>query len=247
MKLLVSGADTAIGKTVVTCSLLRALHSSGVTAIGMKPVAAGITPEGTWDDLEHIRRAGAAIIIGAGIENIAPYRLRAPASPHFAAREDGITIRQDVILAALERLERLAEVVVIEGVGGFRVPLSDTLDSAGLAKAMGAPVLIVVPMRLGCINHALLTAEAIQSRGLALLGWVANAGIDPDYSRVAQTVDTITDRIRAPCVGMLPRLAHADLGQSGADHLNIGAILIRLRSHAARDNNSEHATPRRCL
>jgi dethiobiotin synthetase len=248
MKLLVSGADTAIGKTVVTCSLLRGLHLSGVTAIGMKPVAAGITREGTWDDLEHIRRAGAASTanaIGAGIEYIAPYRLRAPASPHFAALEDGITIRQEVILTALERLERLAEVVVIEGVGGFRVPLSDALDSADLAKAMGAPVLMVVPMRLGCINHALLTAEAIESRGLALLGWVANAGIDPDYSRVAQTIDTITDRIRTPCVGTLPRLAHPDLGQSGADHLNIGSILIRLRSHGARDNNSKHATPRR--
>jgi dethiobiotin synthetase len=227
MKLLVSGTDTGIGKTVVTCSLLRALHARGVTAIGMKPVCAGVTPQGTWDDLEHIRGASA---VSAAVSDTAPYRLSAPASPHFAAQQDGVTIRQEVILAALDRLERLAEVVVIEGVGGFRVPLSAELDSAGLALALGAPILLVVPMRLGCINHALLTAEAVERRGLTLLGWTANAGIDPDYSRVAQTVATITSRIRAPCVGVLPRLVHADLGQSGADHLNMDLILRHLRS-----------------
>lgn len=227
MKLLVSGTDTAIGKTVVTCSILRALHTRGVTAIGMKPVAAGITPQGTWDDLEQIRRASSVI---AAVADTAPYRLRAPASPHFAAQEDGVTIQEEVVLAALDRLEQLAEVVVIEGVGGFRVPLSAQMDSAGLAKSMGAPILMVVPMRLGCINHALLTAEAVAGRGLTLLGWAANAGIDPDYSRIAQTVDTITSRIHTPCVGVLPHLAHLDFGQSGANHLNIDLILMRLRA-----------------
>lgn len=243
MKLLISGTDTAIGKTVVTCSVLHALHALGVTAVGMKPVAAGITPEGTWDDLEHIRLASPT---DAATQDTAPYRLRAPASPHFAAQEDGVTIEQQVILRALERLERLAEVVVIEGVGGFRVPLSDRLDSAELARTMGAPVLLVVPMRLGCINHALLTAEAIANRGLALAGWVANAGIDPCYSRVAQTVDTITSRIGTPCVGVLPQLAPADhghqtdLGRRGAQHLDAGAILARLRSLATAVGVSGH-------
>jgi len=225
MKLLVSGTDTDIGKTVVTCSILRALHARGVTAIGMKPVCAGITRQGTWDDLEHIRQASS---VSAAVEDTAPYRLNAPASPHFAAQEEGITIQAEVILAALDRLERLAEVVVIEGVGGFWVPLSAELDSADLARAIGAPILMVVPLRLGCINHALLTAEAVERRGLTLLGWVANAGIDPDYRRVAQTVDTITNRIHTPCVGVLPQLAHPDLGQSGADHLNMDPILTRL-------------------
>lgn len=227
MKLLVSGTDTGIGKTVVTCSILHALHTRGVTAIGMKPVAAGITAQGTWDDLEQIRRASSVL---AAAEDTAPYRLRAPASPHFAAQEDGVTIQQEVVLAALERLEQLAEVVVIEGVGGFRVPLSGELDSADLALAMRTPIVLVVPMRLGCINHALLTAEAVAVRGLTLLGWAANAGIDPDYSRIAQTVDTITSRIHAPCVGVLPHLAHLDFGQSGANHLNIDLILMRLQA-----------------
>ena len=233
MKLLVSGTDTAIGKTVVTCSILRALHSRGVRGIGMKPVAAGITAQGTWDDLEQLRRASS---VSAAVEYTAPYRLRAPASPHFAAQEDGVTIRQEVVLAALDRLERLAEVVVIEGVGGFRVPLSGEMDSADLAQAIAAPILMVVPMRLGCINHTLLTAEAVAGRGLTLLGWVANAGIDTDYSRIAQTVDTITNRVHTPCIGVLPHLAHPDLGQNGANHLNIDLILKRLRSPVAVDH-----------
>ena len=238
MKLLVSGTDTAIGKTVVTCSILHALGSRGVRAIGMKPVAAGITAQGTWDDLEQIRRSSP---VTAAVEYTAPYRLRAPASPHFAAPEDGVTIRQEVVLAALDRLEQLAEVVVIEGVGGFRVPLSAQLDSADLAKAIAAPILMVVPMRLGCINHALLTAEAVAGRGLTLLGWAANAGIDPDYGRIAPTVDTITSRIQAPCVGVLPCLAHPDFGQSGANHLNIDLILARLLSAvAAGDTSTGH-------
>jgi dethiobiotin synthetase len=224
VRLLVTGTDTAVGKTLVACSLLQALNARGVRAIGMKPVAAGFDAQGTWEDVERIR---AASPIAAPPEDIAPYRLRAPASPHFAAAEEGLAIEEEVVLAALDRLERLADLVVIEGAGGFRVPLSARLDSAGLAAALGAPVVMVVPMRLGCINHALLTAEAIAGRALTLLGWVANCGIDPDYSRVAPTVDTITDRVRSPCIGTLPRLV---LGQSGAGHLNIDPILLRLRT-----------------
>ena len=223
MRLLVTGTDTEIGKTLVTCSLLQALNSRGLRSIGMKPIAAGVNAHGTWDDVERIREASP---VAAAIEHIAPYRLRAWASPHFAAREDGVTIEEEVVLAALGHLERLAALVVIEGAGGFRVPLSERLDSAGLAAALGAPVVMVVPMRLGCINHALLTAEAIAGRALTLLGWVANAGIDPGYSRIGQTADTITDRLQAPCIGTLPRLT---LGQSGAGHLNIDPILPRLR------------------
>ena len=224
MRLFVSGTDTEVGKTVVTCALLRALDSRGVTTTGMKPVAAGITPQGTWDDVEKIRCASR---IAAPIDDVAPFRLGAPASPHFAAREDGVTIRAEPIPRAPDRLELLAELVIIEGVGGFRVPLSEDLDSADLARAMRAPVLLVVPMRLGCINHALLTAEAVANRDLALLGWVANAGVDPAYARIEQTVNTISARTSVPCIGVLPPLG---LGQSGADHLNIDPLLARLRS-----------------
>lgn len=235
MKLLVSGTDTEIGKTVVTCSILAALQSHGLTATGMKPICAGVTPEGAWDDVERIR--GASSVVGS-LADCAPYRLRAPASPHFAAQEAGVVIQREVVLAALDRLERIAQVVVIEGVGGFRVPLSPGLDSADLALAMGAPMIMVVPMRLGCINHALLTAEAVARRGLPLIGWVANAGIDPDYSRTVQTVDTISSRVNAPCVGVLPRLAGTVLGQSGADHLNMELILRKLRLSVAVQQSS---------
>ncbi len=224
MKLFVTGTDTDIGKTVATCALLHALRSRGVPAIGMKPVAAGADSTGVWNDVERIR---AASPIDAPLEDIAPYRLRAPASPHLAARADGVAIRREVILAALVRLERLAEMVVIEGVGGFRVPLSEDWDSADLAQAIGAPILLVVPMRLGSINHALLTAEAIASRGLSLAGWIANSGIDPDYDRVAQTIDTLDRRIGGTCVGVLPRLA---LGQNGSEQIKLDAILSHLPS-----------------
>lgn len=227
MKILVSGTDTGIGKTVVTCAALGALRTRGLSALGMKPVAAGINPQGLWDDVEHIRRASS---LAADLDDVAPYRLRAPASPHFAAREEGITIREEVILAALARLERLADAVVIEGAGGFRVPLSDQFDSADLAQRLGAAVVLVVPMRLGCINHGLLTGEAIAGRRLALAGWVANTGVDPDYHHVAETIDTITERIGAPCVGVVPRLA---AGESGADHLDLDLILSRCRSSKA--------------
>ncbi len=224
MKLLVSGTDTGIGKTVVTCLVLRALQARGKSAVGMKPIAAGINPQGKWDDVEQIRAASS---ISAPLEDIAPYRLRSPASPDFAAAEQGITIHSATILAALGRLERRAEVVVVEGVGGFRVPLSDRLDSADMAQAIGAPILLVVPMRLGCINHVLLTAEAIAKRGLTLVGWLANAGIDPHYRRVAETIDTISDRMNTFCIGVLPDLA---LGQSSADRLAIDRLLERLQA-----------------
>jgi dethiobiotin synthetase len=191
----------------------------------MKPVAAGVNDRGTWDDVDQIRDASP---LTAAIEHIAPYRFRAPASPHFAALEDGLTIDEGVVMAALGHLEQIAELVVIEGAGGFRVPLSDRMDSADLAATIGAPVLMVVPMRLGCINHALLTAEAIANRGLTLLGWIANAGIDPDYSRVAPTAVSITDRVGAPCFGTLPRLA---AGQDGAGFIDIESMLLRMRSH----------------
>lgn len=224
MKLFVSGTDTGVGKTVVTCLVLRALQARGIAAVGMKPVAAGINAEGRWDDVEQIRVASG---ITTTREDMAPYRLRASASPHFAAAEDGETIQSAHILAALDRLERLAEMVVIEGVGGFRVPLSDRFDSADLAQAIGAPILLVVPMRLGCINHTLLTAEAIASRGLTLIGWLANAGIDANYARVAETIDTISHRINTSCFGALPRLGP---GQHNADHFAIDQLLQGLQA-----------------
>ena len=222
MRLFISGTDTGIGKTVATCLLLRALQAKGIAALGMKPIVAGINAQGNWDDVEQIRMASD---IEAPLDEIAPYRLRAAAAPHFAAQEEQVLIRQEPILEALNRLERRAAIVVIEGVGGFRVPLAEHFDSADLAQAIAAPLLLVVPMRLGCINHALLSAEAIVSRGLTLVGWIANAGIDPDYGRVAATIDTLTQRMDTPCVGVLP--AHA-LEQAGADCLKIEQILARL-------------------
>jgi len=232
MRLFVSGTDTGIGKTVVTCLLLRALQARGIAALGMKPIAAGINPQRGWDDVEQIRAASA---VAAALDDIAPYRLQAAAAPHFAAQEEQLTISKEIILTALSRLERLAELVVIEGVGGFRVPLSAQFDSADLAQAIAAPLLLVVPLRLGCINHALLTAEAIASRGLALVGWVANAGIDPDYGRAAATIDTLTQRMDTHCVGIVPARVFE---QGSTDCINIDQILTGMRSEATQPRRS---------
>jgi len=227
MRLLITGTDTGIGKTVSTCLLLRALQARGFAALGMKPVAAGINAQGCWDDVEAIRAASG---VNAPIEDIAPYRLQLAASPHFAAEQEQVTIRREIILEALNRLEQRAQFVVVEGAGGFRVPLARDFDSADLARAIAAPVLLVVPMRLGCINHALLSAEAITGRGLVLAGWIANAGIDPDYGRadapitatIAATIETLNERMAAPCVGLLPQGASA---QASADCFKIEQIL----------------------
>jgi dethiobiotin synthetase len=219
MRLFITGTDTGVGKTFVSCLLLQALHRRGIAAIGMKPVAAGVNDEGLWDDVEHIRRASA---LEAPMDEVCPYRLRAAASPHFAAEEERVSVRAEVILAALERLERRAEWVVIEGVGGFRVPLSPELDTAMLAQAIGAPLVLVVAMRLGCINHALLTAESIAQRGLTLAAWVANAGTAADYPRVDRTIETITAAIKAPCAGAVPYLAS---GTPAGEHLDIARLV----------------------
>ncbi|MFA7281346.1 MAG: dethiobiotin synthase [Sterolibacterium sp.] len=226
MRLFITGTDTGIGKTVSTCLLLRALQARGIAALGMKPIAAGINAQGCWDDVELIRSASSVV---APIEDIAPYRLQLAASPHFAAEAEQVTIRQEIILRALGRLEQRAQIVVIEGVGGFRVPLSADFDSADLAQAIAAPLLLVVPMRLGCINHALLSGEAIASRGLVLGGWIANVGIDPDYGRVEATIETLCERLAAPCVGILPRGAFE---QGSADCFKIEQILAATARHS---------------
>ncbi|MBI5920346.1 MAG: dethiobiotin synthase [Betaproteobacteria bacterium] len=226
MRLFITGTDTGIGKTVSTCLLLRALNAKGIAALGMKPIAAGINAYGSWDDVELIR---AASDIQVSLEDMAPYRLQVAASPHFAAEAEKVTIRQEIILRALTRLEQRAQIVVIEGVGGFRVPLSADFDSADLAQAIAAPLLLVVPMRLGCINHALLSAEAISNRGLALIGWIANAGSDPEYERVAATIETLSERMTAPCVGVLPQGAFE---QGNADCLKIEQILASTARHS---------------
>ena len=195
-----TGTDTEIGKTFVTCALLHRAQLDGLTAAGLKPIAAGTDAAGRNDDVEAIR---AASNVELPREIINPYCFEPAIAPHIAAAEAGISIDFGPITASCEAARKQADLVVVEGVGGFCVPLGNQRSTADLAVELGLPVILVVGMRLGCINHALLTAEAIAARGLTLAGWVANR-IDPAMSRFDKNLETLQAMLPAPLLGVVP-------------------------------------------
>ena len=195
----VTGTDTGVGKTLFSAALLRRFRALGLRAAGMKPVAAGSTA-GLNEDVEALIAASSP-----GIDRglVCQYLLEPPIAPHIAASEAGITIDLAPIERAFGALRAQADVIVVEGVGGFRVPLNEREDAADLAKRLGAPVILVVGLRLGCLNHALLTQDAIAAAGLKLAGWVANR-IDPGMARADENVRTLSARLRAPLLADVP-------------------------------------------
>ena len=196
----VTGTDTEIGKTHACCALLHALRRKSISAIGMKPIAAGTDDRGRNDDVDRLRASSSAL---APPELVNPYLFAPAIAPHVAAQEAGVRIDLDTIRSAYRRLTPLADAVVVEGVGGFCVPLDDHCDTADLAVVLGLPVILVIGIKLGCLNHALLTAEAIAARGLKLSGWIANM-IDPTMSRPDASIDALRARLGAPLLGILP-------------------------------------------
>lgn len=211
--LFVTGTDTGVGKTRVTAALLHTLAERHARVIGMKPVAAGAEwIDGVWtnEDIVALRHAS-TITVPPEFDN--PYLLDQPASPHIAAAAEGKLIDIEHIAACFHALHQHADAVVVEGAGGFIVPLCDrpghSATSADLASLLGLPVVMVVGVRLGCINHALLTQEAIVRRGLKLVGWVANR-IDPSMLAAEANVQTLARMIDAPLWGDLPWAPGAD-------------------------------------
>jgi dethiobiotin synthetase len=201
----VTGTDTEIGKTLVSSAILHKLVQTGVRACGMKPIAAGAEERDG-----ELHNEDAAMLRAAGNVNLpqritTPFMLREPCAPHIAAALEGVTIEPVTILTAYAEILGASDATVVEGVGGFWVPFSDDFDSAGLAVQLNLPVVLVVGMRLGCISHALLTAEAIISRGLVLAGWVANL-VDPDMRFVDENISALEQRMPAPLLGRVPRL-----------------------------------------
>lgn len=201
----ITGTDTGIGKTRIATGLMHSLAGSGAKVAGFKPVAAGCerTPSG-------LRNADALALQAASspdldYEQVNPVALEAAIAPHIAAEEAGTPIRIDELVSACRELEARVDHVVVEGAGGWRVPLGAQEDMSDLAQALGLPVILVVGLRLGCINHALLSVDAIRARGLPLAGWVANA-VDGDYPRLAENVAALEARIPAPSLGMVPYL-----------------------------------------
>jgi len=200
----VTGTDTEIGKTLTSSALLHALVQRGVRACGMKPVAAGAElrdGELHNEDADSLIAAGNVTMLRS---LTTPYMLKEPAAPHIAAALEGVSIEPVPILAAYLEIAAASDAVVVEGVGGFRVPLS--ADSADLAQQLDLPVILVVGMRLGCISQALLTVEAVQARGLKVVGWVANT-LEVEMRFLDENIDALIERIPAPLLGRVPRLA----------------------------------------
>ena len=218
----VTGTDTEIGKTLISCALLYTLAQQGLRATGMKPVAAGAElRDGTWhnDDADML---AAASSVKLAPELATPYLLPAAAAPHISAKLHGIEIKSTHIDDCYRQITPLSDAVVVEGVGGFRVPLSGGYDTADMAVQFGLPVVLVVGMRLGCINHALLTAETIAARGLKLAGWVANT-VDAAMPYLAENIEALRQNLNAPLLGTVPRLPEVSAALA-ASHLNFSCL-----------------------
>lgn len=220
----ITGTDTGIGKTWCAAALLTGLRRRGHTALGMKPVASGCAPT-----VAGLRSDDALLLMGHGslpappYTLINPYALAAPIAPHLAARQQGLTIDLGHIIDILSQLREQADFVVVEGVGGWLVPLNARETVADLARAVDLPVVLVVGIRLGCLNHALLTAAAIQHNGTRLAGWIANP-VDPLSRHPDEAIQSLQERISAPLLGVMPHLNTfaADLL---AERLDIAALL----------------------
>ncbi|WP_028211593.1 dethiobiotin synthase [Paraburkholderia mimosarum] len=230
VSLFVTGTDTEIGKTFVSAALLRGFARAGLRATALKPIAAGASErDGVWhnEDADQLD-AAASVLLPPEIRT--PFLLKEPAAPHIAAALEGVTLDMARIIECYKAACERADAVVVEGVGGFRVPLTATEDTADLAVALGLPVVLVVGMRLGCISHALLSAEAIAARGLTLAGWVANR-IDPAMAFPEENIAALRERLaaqyRAPLIGVVPHMRGASADQA-AEHLNIDALLAHL-------------------
>jgi dethiobiotin synthetase len=218
----VTGTDTEIGKTLVASALLHTLSQHDLRVAAMKPVAAGATlHDGIWhnDDTDRLAAASNVVLPPA---LATPYLLREPAAPHIAAALEDVQIDLAHIRACYDLVSQMADAVVVEGVGGFRVPLSDRHDTADLAQQLGLPVILVVGLRLGCLNHALLTADAIAARGLSLAGWVANI-VDLGMPHGLANIDALVKRLPAPFMGCVPRLEEA-LPSAAAAHLDFSTL-----------------------
>lgn len=223
--LFVTGTDTGVGKTLVSCALLRRCAREGLRAAGMKPVAAGAKRHGGGlrnEDVERLR-AAAGVCAPRGLVN--PYCFAPPIAPHIAAARARVAIELDKIERAFRALAARADVVIVEGAGGWLVPLGPGTDMGALAARLGLPVLLVVGMRLGCLNHALLTAEAVRARGLALAGWVANH-IAPEMDAADENVRALEERIGAPLLARVPHVRDPD-PEAIASLLDLGALAWR--------------------
>ena len=207
--LFITGTDTDCGKTLIASAVIYAYRRLGLRVVGMKPVASGsVKHNGVLinHDVESLTRAS-NVDLPADIVN--PYIFEPAISPHFAAAEMGVRIEKERILSAFKVCQEAADIVIVEGAGGWRVPLGDGLDIASLAKTMDLPVLMVTGLRLGCINHTLLTFDDIQAKGCQVAGWVANL-VDKNYGFINETIASIQSEAPAALLASVPWLEEPD-------------------------------------
>lgn len=219
----IAGTDTDVGKTVASKAILQALGAKGLNTIGYKPVAAGSdkTSEG-WrnSDALHLQKAATLDI---AYDDVNPYALELPASPHIAAKHEHVEIKYEVLSDKLAQHKEQSDIVLVEGAGGWRVPVSDTDSLSTWVQQEQLPVVLVVGIKLGCLSHALLTAEVIKADGLNLVGWVANR-VNPGIEYYAEIIDMLEDRLDAPKLGEIPYIPSAkrkDLGK----YINVEPLL----------------------
>jgi dethiobiotin synthetase len=217
----IAGTDTGIGKTHAACALIHAWRAAGRSVCGMKPVASGCveTPHGLRND-DALALLAASSKPSPAYEQINPIALREPLSPHLAALHEGVMIALPPLRSAFDALTDRYDTVIVEGVGGWRVPLSMNLFASDIAKAWSLPVVLVVGLRLGCLSHALLTAEAITADGCRLIGWIGNR-VDPQMDAAEENIDTLRALLPAPCLGILP---HGLVPEDASALLELGAI-----------------------
>lgn len=205
----ITGTDTDCGKTEIALALMEALQRRGLSVAGMKPIASGCerTPDGLRnEDARRLQSQGSRAL---PYELINPYAFEPPIAPHIAAGQSGVEIELDVIRTGAERLAKESDYLVVEGVGGWRVPLGPSLMVCDIPLSLDLPVILVCGIRLGCINHSLLTAEGVGASGARLVGWVANQ-IDPDILARDENLATLAALLAAPCIGVVPWMASPD-------------------------------------
>ncbi|HEP1895265.1 dethiobiotin synthase [Kluyvera cryocrescens] len=219
----VTGTDTEVGKTVASTALLQAAGLLGHRTAGYKPVASGseMTAEGLRNsDALALQRNS---VVSLDYDAVNPYTFAEPTSPHIVSADEQRPIEASVLSAGLRGLEAQADWVLVEGAGGWFTPLSPTLTLADWVKMEQLPVILVVGVKLGCINHAVLTAQAVQQAGLRLAGWIAN-DVTPPGRRHAEYLSTLQRMLPAPMLGEIPWLGDAAESQSLGQYLSLNAL-----------------------
>lgn len=229
-KWFITGTDTEVGKTVASCALLQAAISAGYHAVGYKPVASGsqMTAEGIRNDDALMLQQTSHLKLPYEVIN--PLAFIEPTSPHIISAHDQRPIHFSVMSEGLIRLASQSDWVQVEGAGGWFTPLSDTTTFADWVKVEKLPVILVVGIKLGCINHALLTAQAVESAGLRLAGWIAN-DIQPQGKWHTEYLATLNQRIAAPFLGEIPWLEEMTIATQLGNYLNLTSLIQPQESH----------------